>query len=151
MRARDGFSLVCVDLPGYGFARRSKGERAQWADLIEGYLSRRSTLRALVLLVDSRRGLEEDDRELLDFVARGRASRAGEVHTVVVATKIDKLQKSKAASALAALKRDAKVPVIGFSSETRAGYLELWRAIRKALEPGADPPASEAPDATPPG
>jgi ribosome biogenesis GTP-binding protein YsxC/EngB len=77
IRARDDFALVCVDLPGYGFAKRSKGEREQWADLIEGYLKRRPTLRALVLLVDARRGLEEDDSRAHRF--RGsRARQEGE-------------------------------------------------------------------------
>lgn len=141
IRARDDFALVCVDLPGYGFAKRSKGEREQWADLIEGYLKRRPTLRALVLLVDARRGLEEDDLELIDFVARGRDKKASPVRTIVVATKIDKLQKSKAISSLEALRRAAQVPVIGFSSETKAGYTELWRAIRAALGPSEPPEA----------
>ncbi|NUP10107.1 MAG: YihA family ribosome biogenesis GTP-binding protein [Polyangiaceae bacterium] len=146
IRARDGFSLVCVDLPGYGFAKRSKGEREQWATLIEGYLQRRPMLRALVLLVDVRRGLEEDDRELLDFVAKGRVKGAGRVETVVVATKVDKLPKSKVAGTLEALRKQARRPVVGFSSETRAGYVELWKAIRHALGPLAiDSPANESP------
>ncbi len=127
-RARDNLNLVLVDLPGYGFAKRSKSERSEWAELIENYLKKRSSLRALVLLVDSRRGLEEDDLELLTFVAQTRKSTP--IGVLVVATKVDKIQASKKASTLAALKKASGVPVLGFSSETREGYEAVWRGIR---------------------
>lgn len=133
VRSRDDVAMTCVDLPGYGFARRSKSERSQWAGLIEGYLKRRPNLAALVLLVDARRGLEEDDLELLQFIAKGREKGLGPVQLLVAATKVDKLPKSQAVSSLAALKKQSALSVIGFSSVTRAGYVELWRAIRQSV------------------
>ena len=66
--AGSGQAFALVDLPGYGFAQRSKAERKQWADLIEGFLQDRPQLAAVVLLVDARRGMEEDDHALVDFV-----------------------------------------------------------------------------------
>ena len=68
-RAADGLELYLVDLPGYGYAKRTKSERSSWGPLLERYLSGRSSLRALVVLVDARRGLEQEEADLLDFVA----------------------------------------------------------------------------------
>ncbi|MEM9462370.1 MAG: ribosome biogenesis GTP-binding protein YihA/YsxC [Myxococcota bacterium] len=79
-------ALRCVDLPGYGFAATHRRVREGFAPMIEGYLSRREALRALVLLVDARRGaLSELDRQLLEFVS------AQQRPTLLVVTKIDKL------------------------------------------------------------
>src|SRR5882724_8762845 len=63
-RGSDGLELLLVDLPGYGYAKRAKHERATWGPLIEGYLSNRVALRAVVLLVDIRRGVEQEEKEL---------------------------------------------------------------------------------------
>src|SRR5258708_37504093 len=52
VRCADGLAVRFVDLPGYGWARRSKTERKQWQGMIEGYLRRRAGLRAVVLLMD---------------------------------------------------------------------------------------------------
>src|SRR5882672_2807656 len=52
----DGLQVNFVDLPGYGWARRSKTERGEWQGMIEGYLRQRASLRAVVILVDVRRG-----------------------------------------------------------------------------------------------
>jgi GTP-binding protein len=130
VRARDDARLVMVDLPGYGFAKRSKAERGQWADLIEHYLAKRPTLRVLVLLADSRRGLEEEERDLLAFVA---AKREAPLSIVVVATKFDKVPKSKQVSTLARLRSEAGVHAIGFSVVDKSGWEELWAALRRAL------------------
>src|SRR5882757_9147084 len=67
-KAADGLELLLVDLPGYGFAKRSKHEKSKWGPLIEFYLSKRVALRAMVLLVDVRRGVEKEERELIEFL-----------------------------------------------------------------------------------
>jgi GTP-binding protein len=134
VRARDDARLVMVDLPGYGFAKRSKTERGQWADLIEHYLAKRPTLRVLVLLADARRGLEEEERDLLAFVA---AKRQTPLSILVVATKFDKVPKSKQVSTLAKFRSDAGVRAIGFSAVDKSGWEELWGALRRALGIGA--------------
>ena len=69
----DGLSLRFVDLPGYGWARRSKTERAEWQGMIEGYLQNRAGLRAVAVLVDVRRGVEDEERQLVDFLAAAAA------------------------------------------------------------------------------
>src|ERR1700710_936709 len=52
-----GARLMLVDLPGYGFAKRSKTEADAWQEMIFAYLRRRSRLRRVLLLIDSRRGV----------------------------------------------------------------------------------------------
>jgi GTP-binding protein len=131
-RAADGTTLHLVDLPGYGFTHRSKAERGQWASLIEGYLSTRATLAAVVLIVDVRRGLENDDRELLEFIAAAEAPSRRPVQVLVVATKLDKEPRSARKTALRRLEDKASRKVIGFSSVTGEGRAELWRALRRA-------------------
>ena len=92
IRAADSLEMVLVDLPGYGFAKRGKHEKVQWGALIEGYLRQRVTLRAVVLLVDVRRGLEHEEHELIDFIraTEGRVTRRP-LEVILVATKVDKI------------------------------------------------------------
>jgi len=78
-----------VDLPGFGFASRSRSERASWARLIEEFITRRESLALLVHLVDFRHGFLENDRILQEW-ATGHG-----VPVQVVFTKIDKVPKSR--------------------------------------------------------
>jgi GTP-binding protein len=129
-RARDGAAFRLVDLPGYGYAKRSKDERAIWAQLIETYLAERDWLRAVVLLVDARRGLEPEEADLITFVqARGKKRRA---EVIVVATKIDKVQKSQHAAAVARLRQSLGHTAIAVSAVTGEGIDRLWQALRRA-------------------
>ncbi len=138
VRCADGLELGFVDLPGYGWAKRSKAEKAQWQGMIEGYLMRRAGLRAVVLLVDVRRGVEEDDQQLLDFLRQPRqVSEAKPVEAILVATKIDKLSASARKPALEALKKKGGIRPIGFSVETGDGREELWGRLRYAVLGGA--------------
>jgi GTP-binding protein len=88
----------------------------------------------VVLLVDVRRGLEDDDRQLIDFMRAPRPiSEHKPVEVIVVATKLDKLALSARKPALEALKRVGGVKPLGFSSETGEGREELWRRLRAAV------------------
>jgi GTP-binding protein len=130
-RASGGLEIVFVDLPGYGFAKRGKGERREWGPLVETYLSERVTLRAVVLLVDVRRGLETEERELIDFLqstAMSSARRPPEI--VVVATKIDKLPSTQRMAATARVGASIGGRAIGFSAMTGAGKDELSAKLR---------------------
>jgi len=136
VRTADGTALRFVDLPGYGFAKRSKTERSAWADLIDGYLTTRPTLAALVLLVDVRRGMEDDDLELCAMFEQAtngspQATRRP-VQVIVVATKVDKLPRSNQKLTVRRLQQATGRKVVGFSSQTRDGREDLWRAIRHA-------------------
>lgn len=121
-----------VDLPGYGYAKRSKVERRSWGPMIEGFLAERAGLRAVVVIVDVRRGPEEDDDQLLEYLAH-----LG-VPAIVVATKIDKLPANKRKPAVAALKKQLGHEPVGFSSVTGDGIDALWKRILHAAGVAAD-------------
>lgn len=134
-RTRAGQTFALVDLPGYGFAQRSKAERRQWADLVEGYLAERRQLVALVLLVDARRGLEEDDHALVDFVSSspGEGGRPTP-ELLLVATKIDKVSRSEQFKAVSSLGALVGLRALAVSSATGQGKSDLGRRIALALE-----------------
>lgn len=131
-RARDGAVFHLIDLPGYGYSKVSKAERSAWQTIIEKYLKTRVTLAVLVVLVDVRRGVEEDDAQLIQFVDEMSTAQRLPVEVVIVATKVDKLGVSVRRTALAAIAKQAGRKVLGFSSETGEGRSELWRVLRKA-------------------
>jgi GTP-binding protein len=117
--------LVLVDLPGYGYAKVSKAAREAWRPLVESYLSTRGVLAGVILIVDVRRGLEEEEFQLLDFLATLA------VPALVLATKIDKLNRGEQAKALKAL-ADAgtgAVPVVPFSAVSGEGVPAVWKTI----------------------
>jgi GTP-binding protein len=140
-RASDGLDLHLVDLPGYGYAKRSKHEKTAWGDLIESYLTSRPTLRALVLLVDVRRGVEPDDRELVEFMQAPAKTPRPPVPVVLVATKIDKVTSAARKPAVAKLGREVGLRAVGFSAHTGEGKDELWRVLRRAVVGTAAPTA----------
>lgn len=127
--------LFFVDLPGYGYAVRSKSERIGWGTLIEAYLEKRETLAALVLLIDVRRGLEDDDRQLVEFWKGARPDKP----ILLVATKLDKLVLAKRKPAMIAMQKACGVRVVGFSAVTGDGRDELWRALFRALPEQTEP------------
>jgi GTP-binding protein len=129
-----GLTLHMVDLPGYGYARLSKAEKSTWGAMLEGYLKTRVTLRAVAVLVDIRRGIEEDDAQLLDFLAQPRdVESATPIARIVVATKLDKLPLSGRKPALEALKKASGTQALGFSAVTGDGRDDLWARLRAAV------------------
>lgn len=149
-KADDGVELCLTDLPGYGYARRSKGERKGWARVIEGYLLGRPTLRAVVLLTDARRGFEEDDQDLVELLQSQADTSRPAVQVVLVGTKVDKLSLSARKPALSllnqsALPRALGTKVIGFSAVEDVGRRELWQTLRRVT--GLLVPTEAAPSA----
>ncbi len=122
--------LRLADLPGYGYARVSKGERQAWQRLVEGYLGERPALRLAVLLQDLRRDASEDETLLLAWLAeRG-------VPWLVAITKCDKLKPMRRAARVRELREQLGLsPAQGVptSSETGAGIAAQWDAIDARL------------------
>jgi GTP-binding protein len=124
--------IELVDLPGYGYAKRSKEERRSWGPMIESYIEHRPGLRAVVVIVDVRRGLEDDDAQLLEWLDYiGRPA-------VVVATKIDKLTNAQRLPTIAQIKASVGRPVVGVSAETGEGRDRLWTRLIAAAGIDAD-------------
>jgi GTP-binding protein len=119
-----------VDLPGYGYAKISKSEAAAWKPLIEAYLQTRTTLRTVLVLVDIRRGPQQEERDLLEFLAQpAQIERTQAVTAKVVATKLDKLPRHERKPALKKLRDELGLPVYGVSGESGEGLEELWNVI----------------------
>lgn len=87
--------LMLVDLPGYGFAKRSKSEAEAWQEMIFSYLRRRARLRRVALLIDARRGAMESDLDVMALLDRTAVSYG------LVLTKADALKPAERAEALA--------------------------------------------------
>ena len=116
-----------ADLPGYGYAAVARGAKLRWQQVMADYLELRRSLSGIVLMIDSRLGATDLDRQLLSFVAQ-RVGR-GEVRLLVLLTKADKLSRNEANASLAAMTAllaefatDASdVSVLLFSALARTG------------------------------
>jgi GTP-binding protein len=127
VESRDG-SFVVADLPGYGYAALSKGRRDMWGPLIEGFLRRTRRLVAVLMLIDARRGPEKEEQDLLDFLDGIGAE------PIVVLTKCDKLQRSKAATAVERMRSRVRgVAIYPTAATTDEGLDALWRVVIRKL------------------
>ncbi len=126
--------LRFVDVPGYGYARVSKKERAKWGKMIEEYLVTRDNLRVVVSLVDLRHEPTQDDIQMYEFL------KYYEIPVIVVATKADKIPRGKWNKHESIIKKklnfDKNDHFIVFSSVTRDGYDEasdtIWQNCKKS-------------------
>jgi GTP-binding protein len=138
-------NALFADLPGYGYAAVERSAKLRWQEVMATYLAVRRNLRAIVLLVDSRLGFTEIDRNLLDFVAPRIAN--GSVKLLALLTKVDKLNRRETKAALeramAAMEQvttdEADVSVATFSSLSRIGVgdtaLFLQQCVRAPSQP----------------
>jgi GTP-binding protein len=130
---RGGRELWLVDLPGYGYAKVAKSERAEWKRWIETYLGSRRTLRLAVLLQDLRRDPGDDERLLLEWLAER------EVPALVALTKSDKEKPMRRAERVRVLRESPELcaaPIVATSAETKLGIPELWTAIESSCSAG---------------
>ena len=107
--------IYFVDLPGYGYAKVAKSERARWAELMEKFFSVPGLMDMGVFVVDSRHKPTSDDITMAEFFKNSKC------RFVVVANKIDKLKKTEVSANLdlirSTLSLDNTVPVVPFSAE----------------------------------
>ncbi|MGL5685463.1 MAG: ribosome biogenesis GTP-binding protein YihA/YsxC [Vagococcus fluvialis] len=124
-------ALHFVDVPGYGYAKVSKTERAKWGQMIETYITEREQLQAVVSLVDMRHDPTADDIQMYEFL------KYYNIPVIVVATKCDKIKKNQWNKHESAIKKklnfDPSDDFIVFSSETKEGKEKAWEAIEKYL------------------
>lgn len=127
-------TMYFVDLPGYGFAKVSKEEKASWGEMIETYLNTRKQLIAVVMLVDIRHAPTADDRMMYDWI-----SQRGISH-MVVASKADKISRGQVQGRLAEIRKilgmKADVSLTAYSSETRQGTDKIWGELERAVLEG---------------
>lgn len=121
--------LVLVDLPGYGYARVSKSEKAKWGKIIETYLNSRKQLVMLLMLVDIRHKPTADDKIMYEWICS-----MGKPH-IIVATKADKITRTHYPERINEIRKTLnialEIPVIPVSVTKKTGYTELWSELEK--------------------
>ena len=125
-------ALYFVDLPGYGYAKVSESVKAKWGKMIEDYLHKSKQLKRVFLLIDIRHAPSENDRIMYDWIVKN-----GYV-PVIVATKLDKINRSQVQKQLKLIKETLQVVegtvLIPFSAQTRQGRDEIYEILDSILE-----------------
>lgn len=120
-----------VDLPGYGYAKVSLQERQSWKKSVESYLTNNDFLKAVIQIIDSRQGITKLDQEMIGWLAH-----LG-LPTLLVATKTDKLPRSKANHIVKKIENEAVTlgvtNLVSFSIVTKQGKDQIWRSILDLL------------------
>lgn len=122
-------SFMLADLPGYGFAKVSKEEKAKWGALLETFLATQK-IRLLLSLVDIRHNPTADDKTMINYLYRYA------IPFVLVATKADKIGKTKIKPQINNIAAELKVgmgDVTASSAETGYGKEEILALIEKAV------------------
>lgn len=127
----DKFHLV--DLPGYGYAKVSKGEKQRWANLMEGYFNQDRKFCLVVQIVDMRHAPSAEDMDMIEYLS------ASGLPFIIVFTKKDKLKKTQQLKRLEELKTAeladyADVPMFPFSAVTGEGAEEIRAYITERVE-----------------
>jgi len=122
--------LFLVDLPGYGYAKRTFTDKQKWSALTDGYFTKNKNidlLRLVVQLIDSRVGPTADDCDMLAYL------RQASIPHIVVATKTDKLNTTEKNKFIESITQDPNVSdagcIILYSSQTGEGREDLWEEI----------------------
>lgn len=123
-----GDLVYLVDMPGYGYAKVSKGQRDEWHHLIRSYLSGRPNLRCVMLLIDARHGLKDSDLDLMKMLDETAVSYR------IILTKTDKTKLQEREKRLAELhaelkKHGAAHPEISLTSSHNSHGIPELRAI----------------------
>ena len=127
--------MYLVDLPGYGYAKRSKESKKVWSSLTEDFFLKNPSsdaLRLVIQLIDVRTGPTEDDIMMINWLIDM------DIPFTVVCTKTDKLSNNQLKEAMDKLNKEyfsnAGIELLPFSSITRAGKDELWKKIFEAID-----------------
>ena len=126
-KVNDG--LMLLDLPGYGFAKSSKAKKKDWGPLLGEYFQKRKALAAVVIFMDIRHPLKENDWEMIHLCKNYN------VPFIPALAKSDKLSKNNIAKAVSFVK--GKIPEsnpIAISSKDKVGFDKLSREILKFIE-----------------
>jgi GTP-binding protein len=124
-------SYYFVDLPGYGYAKVSKKERAKWRPMIETYFKSKQDVLGAVILLDIRHDPRQEELELFSWFEQHH------IPYLIVLTKADKLSKTKQINQHKKIAQHLSLPkdgIIRFSAKTRQGKEEIWSAFMEIFE-----------------
>ena len=123
--------LYLVDLPGYGYAKVSQTTKEKWGKMIERYLKKSPTLKAVFLLIDIRHEPGQNDIDMYNWICETGFT------PVIIATKLDKITRSQVQKQTALIRRTLGAKdsvIIPFSSLNKQGVEEIWAEIEKILQ-----------------
>lgn len=120
--------VMLVDVPGYGYAQRSQSELIAYGKLMEDYFGSREQIQAVILVIDSRHGLTEDDEDMLEFVEEEGYP------VLIVATKTDKLTFSEKLKLKKAMAEQYNHPVVLFSAQDKSGQADVETWCKKFIK-----------------
>lgn len=120
-----------VDLPGYGFAKVSESVKVQWGKMIERYLKKSPTLKAVFLLVDIRHEPNANDVQMYEWIT------SNGFEPIVIATKADKISKSAVIKQVSVIKKklgcDKETVIIPFSAQDKRGLEDIYALVDRQL------------------
>ena len=128
-------SFILADLPGYGFAKVSKQEKAKWAKMLDDFFAEKDKISRVFALCDIRHEPTADDRDMVSYLYYNL------IPFTVIATKADKLPRSKISASvdkIAASFGCGKGDIVVTSAQTRQGYDEVLSAIERTIAAFAD-------------
>ena len=121
--------LYLVDLPGYGYARANVSVKEKWGKMIEKYLKTSKQLKIVFLLVDIRHEPSENDKNMYEWVVYQG------FHPVIIATKLDKINRSQREKHLKMLREGLQVlpgtKILPFSALSKQGRDEIWEYVEE--------------------
>ncbi len=124
-------SIYFVDLPGFGYAKVPKTMQKNWKSLVEATLTGNPNLKSMILIIDIRRGLQNEELSLIEWL------KIHQIPTILIVNKTDKLKKRELIQQLGNIKRtlrarwpsEKEIQVIPYSAKTGEGKSILWREI----------------------
>lgn len=120
-----------VDLPGYGYAKVSESVKEQWGKMIERYLKKSPTLKAVFLLIDIRHEPGANDIQMYEWII------ANGFDPIIIATKADKISKGAVSKQVALINKTLKcvkgTKIIPFSAEDKRGLEDIYRTVEEYL------------------
>ena len=120
-----------VDLPGYGYAKVSESVKEQWGKMIERYLKKSPTLKAVFLLIDIRHEPGANDVQMYEWIV------ANGFDPIVIATKADKISKGAVSKQVSVIKKKLNCEkgtiIIPFSAEDKRGLEDIYKVVEDYL------------------
>ncbi len=135
-------SFYFVDLPGYGYAKVSKEEKAKWGKMVERYLRNSKTLKLIFLLIDIRHEPSANDKQMFEWI------KSTGYTPVIIATKLDKIKRSMKDKCLKIVREGLgagkDIKIIPYSGLTKAGRDEILEVVSYYAECEGSEPSGES-------
>ena len=125
------YTFYLVDLPGYGYAKVAESVKVQWGKMIERYLKKSPTLKAVFLLIDIRHDPGANDVQMYEWIV------SNGFKPVIIATKADKISKSAVNKQVSVIRKTLKCEkdtvIIPFSAEDKRGLEDIYLQVESFL------------------